>query len=756
MDNYFFYPSPLYLSENPGEKNLDLYIREILKIDLPVSFNKAGSKKIIKGLHFRLKDKKEIKEISTLLVQQYYNELPVWDSGINLTYQTSDYGILSATLQNPELNAKSLTIEKNAASFEKKVTPDFITKSLDVDRNILRLKKVKTDKSNFKFKIKITSKTQLICQYKAKERQDVHSKSKSTEISNIGLFQELPNLRIPDVDKSITEGQYCHALEVLFSTTMPWGELNWRAIFDIRTGSVIYIRVLADNFGGLVYADDPSAVTGDVSILPTSPVATLNALRKAVSIPGLASMAPPLTLNGTYVTLAELTPPTNTYPSAASNFDYNVDTEAFAAVNAYVHNDHLFRLVENMGFNMSVYFNGTTFPVPVDHNGFFGCVNACAPGNGTGTGSGGFHYGVVQSGTTVGIAVCIRIVYHEFGHAVLWDNVHSPNLGFCHSVGDSLAAVLMDPRSIDPDRFLTFPWLTIANPSIDRRHDRAVAAGWGWYGANDDGGYGSEQILSTTHFRLYRSLGGDSKELCTREWASRYTAYLIFYSVGSLTPITNSPTPEHWSDTMQLSDTTTTNFEGYIGRTVHKVVRWAFEKQNAYNGLPPLVDVYINDGRNGEYQYSEDIFDSTEIWNRHKPDLGNDNQCPIVGVVNYAYVIVHNRGTVKSSSTVVYAYRTASCCCDQSIDELQWPNDFIPLKTSAQKAGSIPSNSYTVVGPFEWIPCSKDDSLVFIVSDKEDVANTLIIRPGDQVPFKKLAMFDNNIAMRRSCCLTCC
>ena len=45
--------------------------------------------------------------------------------------------------------------------------------------------------------------------------------------------------------------------------------------------------------------------------------------------------------------------------------------------------------------------------------------------------------------------------------------------------------------------------------NIGRRHDRDVAAGWAWAGSQDDTQYGSEQILSTLLFRVYRSTGGD-------------------------------------------------------------------------------------------------------------------------------------------------------------------------------------------------------------------------------------------------------
>ena len=58
------------------------------------------------------------------------------------------------------------------------------------------------------------------------------------------------------------------------------------------------------------------------------------------------------------------------------------------------------------------------------------------------------------------------VVLHELGgHGVLYNHVHSANFGFSHSAGDSIAAILADPGTKAPDRFVTFPWV-----NIGRRH----------------------------------------------------------------------------------------------------------------------------------------------------------------------------------------------------------------------------------------------------------------------------------------------
>ena len=77
--------------------------------------------------------------------------------------------------------------------------------------------------------------------------------------------------------------------------------------------------------------------------------------------------------------------------------------------------------------------------------------------------------------------------------------------------------------------------------------------------------------------------------------------------------------------------------EGVFGGAYHKVIRWAFEKQGEYQtplvtngsaadgtitaaGDPPDVDVYIDDGRAGEYPFQHVHWHTTTIWNRRAAD----------------------------------------------------------------------------------------------------------------------------------------
>lgn len=241
----------------------------------------------------------------------------------------------------------------------------------------------------------------------------------------------------------------------------------------------------------------------------------------------------------------------------------------------------------------------------------------------------------------LGIACDPHWAWHEFGHVLIAAATGDMELRFSHSVGDALAAIVCDPYSKlarrQRYRYATFPWI-----GGTRRHDRDVNAGWSWCGSFhratrvprehrrcNSKAYLSEQILSTTLFRLYRSIGGDTMkgaapDYARRQEASDYCVYLIMRALALLGPVGVVPaeTPDQFVSALIDADIGTEEwrlesdwpfFNGEVrscnktGGFSHKVVRWAFEAQGLYAkdertvvngpGEPPAVDIYIEDRR---------------------------------------------------------------------------------------------------------------------------------------------------------------
>ena len=325
--------------------------------------------------------------------------------------------------------------------------------------------------------------------------------------------QTQPTLPLPPVPKSLEEGVHYVCVKVNFALDAPafGGLINWVAILEVTTLAVLYLRPFVDDVTGLVFAVDPDTTNGGPD--PTSTNAALNPIRVTATLTGLdAPVSGTQSLTGDTITIVDDEAPTVAPPTEPSgtNFDFDARTNNFAAVNAYVHADSFFRLVDGMGFSRLSYFAGTTFPTAVDHRGSYGTtdgieINAHCVGTAAGSGIARTTFMLADLGDTadpMGIACDYRVVLHELaGHGTLYNHVSSANLGFSHSAGDSVAAILNDPGSQAPDRFESFPW-EYAN--VSRRHDRTPGSGWGYAGtialnpfntSLDYGGYNNEQIL---------------------------------------------------------------------------------------------------------------------------------------------------------------------------------------------------------------------------------------------------------------------
>ena len=112
------------------------------------------------------------------------------------------------------------------------------------------------------------------------------------------------------------------------------------------------------------------------------------------------------------------------------------------------------------------------------------------------------------------------------------------------------------------------------------------------------------------------------------------------------------------------------------------------------------VDVYIEDGRHGEYGFVADHGSCRAIWNRHRHDGRPEHQAAIAGVTNYAYVKIKNRGWKPAAKVVVRAFQATAS------DEVAFPGDWQPMQTAQRTAGKVPpkSSSAIIAGPFAWTP----------------------------------------------------
>jgi hypothetical protein len=704
------------------------------------------------GSQFRLHGEKAQFDTTTVTYDQTMYGLPVWEAGVSVHVKEGPFRVIGAdTTRHADLAAA-----KGEADLHDDLRDlDRLDEEIDEAR-LAELLGLTTGSDLYdRETLEVQDVTLVVYRYEAAKREPAVEDEETFEHAH-------PRLPLPPLPDSIVEGEHYISAVVHFQLGTPqFRTLNWRAIIDVKTGAVLHLRPFIDGISGLVFALDPmtSAPSGP---LPNATATALNAKRISVTLQGLnAPVNNVQSLSGNIVILADPEAPVIGAPTQPSgvNFDYDSRTNNFAAVNAYYHSDRFFRLVQSLGFPLAAYFGPTPFPTPTDHRGLGGnTINAHCLGLPGGIGILQTTYALADLTDTtnpIGIACDWRVVLHELGgHGILYPHVHSPNFGFAHSAGDSFAAILNDADSAAADRFVTFPWV-----NIGRRHDRLPAAGWAWGGVNDVGGYNSEQILCTSHFRIYRSIGGDAAlplGYGYRQFAARFMAYLILRTVGSLTQATNPGNVAGYVNALLTADLGDWTTEGHAGGAYGKVIRWAFEKQGLFQpagapvpviseGAPPAVDVYIEDGRHGEYQFQPVHWDCHAIWNRRHADGGTTHEDPVVGVTNYAYVKIKNRGTQPATGVVVKAYYADPAA------GLVYPNDWTPMTTPQLTAPVVaPNNAVEImVGPFEWTPTAVGHQCLFmVVSANGDPSNVSNLSAGESIPEWRLVPHDNNIGQR--------
>jgi hypothetical protein len=757
---------------------LDIAAAALSSLNEPVSYFDPRQQDI----EYRFSEEKSLFDTATYTYYQTYLNTPVWTAGLTVTVKLEPTRVVGATNSSEQgidaqmpttatveryrqlflTGEKAPSIPRRGRSRTSKAADGGSTLLDDILAEPLRA----SDELDEQITPQLIRGRFFVYRFDAAKRMTDHPQQEADASSNPDgarrdppLCGTPPELPLPPVPDTIQDGAWYLVAELI--VRLPYGgrRMNWRLLVDVRTNTVLYARALTSGVNGLVFTYDPITSTGIATNTPDQGNAVLDPLRDDVVLPNLnAPVGGVQSLQGTLVTLEDIEIPTTvaapTQPTG-SDFDYQVRTNDFAAVNAYYHNNRFFDLVADLGFPLATYFDGTDFPVEVDHRGMGdsidmgNIINAHCIGDGDGIDHA--CYALADTGNTadpMGIATDWRVVLHELGgHGILHDHVGGPNFGFAHSAGDSFAMILNDYLSewhngAAIDRFVLAPFV----PAVDRRSDRTVADGWGWGGANDVGGYPSEEILSTTMFRVYRSVGGDSTDVSRREFAARYMAYLMLRAVGTLDSMSNPGTPALFLDALLTADAGNWTSEGVFGGAYGKVLTWSFEEQNLNGGAAPAVDVYIDDGRAGEYEYLPVHWQTATVWNRLNPDGLPGHQEP-AGTTNYAYVKIKNRGTSIANDVIVKGYH-----CKPSAG-LAWPNDLQPMTTAQLAAGTLQPNNAEekTVGPFAWTPAtnaSGHDSMLMVVSAAGDQSNVDNFTTGEAIEDWRLVPNDNNIALR--------
>jgi hypothetical protein len=754
------------------------------------------------GVEYQLDEEKHQFDSTTVGYYQTFLNTPVWRKGLSVTIKKSPNRVVAST-KNSEDDLQGTLPDKKSIENYKALFRQIAASRVALDpklageaedegegqpeafvRNLVNIAAAKTPKASPNKPAQLTDRMRLlngrffVYKYDPKKRFAGQPNPPDTKkIREVGEESDMPLLPLPTVNDKVKPGRAYLVAEIIFRLGgQGRSGLVWLILVEVQTGSILYIECMTCAVNGLVFKLDPMVSSGDLTVTSAQPNSVLddhdfNETLNDLTIVGAGNQG----LSGTYVVIQEEDLPNIAPPTVpmGSNFNFDPRTNDFGAVNAYYHETELFRTIADLGFVVEDYFDDTTFPIPVDHRSSISDANGeeinafWSPNGIGGTDFMGFCLcDITDVANPLGRAVDPYVHWHEMGgHGTLGDHVGSGLLGFAHSHGDGLAAIQNDPESALralPERFRYAPFRPF---TTERRFDRDVAAGWGWGGSQDPGtgagaaGYRSEQILATCHFRIYRSLGGDADSLNRRRFAARVTTYLILRTTADRTEGTNTNDPETWCEQLQTADLQNWTSEGLSGGAYNKVIRWAFERQGSYQpagaptpvttaGAPPAVDVYIDDGRAGEYQYIYAHWQNQSMWNRNASDGLAGHQNAMDDQTNYMYAKVKNRGTSVANNVTVRAYHSKPGA------GLTWPNDFVEMSpVGGLPIASIAANSAAEaqVGPFEWEPninAYGHDCVLMIASVAGDPSNVDNFTGTESIQEWRLVPHDNNVGQR--------
>ena len=140
-------------------------------------------------------------------------------------------------------------------------------------------------------------------------------------------------------------------------------------------------------------------------------------------------------------------------------------------------------------------------------------------------------------------------------------------------------------------------------------------------------------------------------------------------------------------------------------------------------------------------------WNTTTIWNRHKPDGLAGHQETIEGVTNYAYVRIKNRGSSIANNTVVRGYHSKPSA------GVMWPTGWQSMATSQIFVGTLQPNNAEekIAGPFSWVPNKNvwgHDCILMVVSADGDPSNADNFTVNNPIEDWRLVPNDNNVAQR--------
>ena len=491
----------------------------------------------------------------------------------------------------------------------------------------------------------------------------------------------------------------------------------------IRMVLATVLNVAGKKIGAaLIFDPDPITTSGNTTLTTLSP--ELNDLRSPVSLKGLnpADASGKYHLSGTNCHIMDVVSPMIA-PSESIDgvFVFKRNDTGFKDGMAYFHIDTFYRYLQTLGFtlpsltpaNIDVHGNTSHYD-PITSDIVFAAADGVSPSDAEDAG----------------------MILHQYAHAI--QDTQNPGFisssGLGSGFGDLLPALYYDHKHANwsTTRGLTAPWA-----GSGRRYDRI----WNFDNSSIVGESARGEIWASTLFEIYLKIGGGSSHLIHRQFA-RDLMLKLHLMANSMVPVSGA-NPTQMAQQLEAADN---NLEGWrsLANGLHqKVIYDTFQQRNLF-GYPPLpVDVYIDDGRNGGYDFLQRFWNCEDLVVRRNstdsPTMGHEQ--PILNQPNYLWAKVKRKGSGDLGTVNVKAF---SCSPGTG---LIWPVHWTATTPTSIPATTLGTSTEEWVGPFEFVPTEENHSCILaIVEAENDPANTETLV--GNVSHGLLVPFDNNIAQR--------
>src|SRR5260370_11248663 len=295
-------------------------------------------------------------DTTTVSYYQTYFGLPVWEAGLSVHMKQAPFRIISALATgHPDIQVAKPS--PKALARLKKLNAATLAKLLGIAG----------ERTGFKVKsLRVQRQRLMIYRYEESKRGLPSEQAIGEDGKRLVSGTLLP---LPPVGRGIAEGRHYVVAAVYFRLdSRQFGSVNWLALVEAETLSILYLRALVDDVCGLVFQADPMTLAGAPP--PSANNGALNPLRSSVPLQELdAPVTGTYAFSGSILRIKDIDKPIIAPPTepGGTDFNYQARTDDFAAVNAYYHCDRFFRLVGALGFPRSSHFGRTTVPLSVDH-----------------------------------------------------------------------------------------------------------------------------------------------------------------------------------------------------------------------------------------------------------------------------------------------------------------------------------------------------------------------------------------------------